>query len=467
MSAHSDAIIVDHGPWVETRKDCFFSAAWSGTLGEARPDEAVVCCGTGARLDSGVCIFFASSHPGDRLYLKQEPDGVVISNSLTYLLVATDDEPAPNIFMYSETFMIFAGQGIRREERSVPTRCGQIEVYECCNLEFGRDLKPGWRAKPAPPPPSGYEQYISLLETHLESVLANASDETRIVSYSPVANISTGYDSAFAAALARKQGVAEAITFCEEIPGIPAADDGSPIAETLGINVHKFARRGYPSSERFPEAEFLSCPPGWESPMGATEGVLAGKVNINGYYGGIVLGTDRSKIASDLAQKPITTAGMNTWEYRLRIGCLDFSLFYTGWQHARAVQAISTSEAMLPWSIGGGYDRPIARRTLEGAGVPRELFGQVKRIGAAEFLTTEDQFRPATWADIEKFIDCFTTTHPTPALATERYLYHWGFHRTRERYDNAYSEGIPGNFSHYRNLPRNGGSFLRARQEAF
>lgn len=440
LSAHSDAIIVVHGPWVETRKDCFFAAAWSGTLDEARPDEAVVCCGTGARLDSGASVFFASSNLGDRLYLKQEPEGVVISNSLTYLLVATDDEPAPNIFMYSETFMIFAGRGIRRKERSVPTRRGQIEVYECCNLKFGKDLKPEWREKPAPPAPSSYEQYISLLETHLESVLANAADESRIVSYSPVSNVSSGYDSAFAAALARKQGVSEAITFSEEIPGIPDEDDGSPIAEILGIDVHTFARRGYPSTERFPEAEFLACPPGWESPMGATERFLGGKININGYYGGIVLGTDRSKIVPDLAQKPITTAGMNTWEYRLRIGCLDFSLFYTGWQHTGTVQEISTSEAMRPWSIGGDYDRPISRRTLEEAGVPRELFGQVKRVGAAEFLTTQDQFRPVTWADLENFIDHFTSTHPAPAKAPERYLYHWGFHRTRERYDDAFEE---------------------------
>jgi hypothetical protein len=33
---------------------------------------------------------------------------------------------------------------------------------------------------------------------------------------------------------------------------------------------------------------------------------------------------------------------------------------------------------MRQWSIGGEYDRPIARRLAEEAGVPRHLFGQTK-----------------------------------------------------------------------------------------
>ena len=159
LSTRSNEIVVEHGPWVEPRKGCFYAAAWSGSLDEARPDEAVTCCGTGARLQSDSCIFFTSSNVHDRLYVKRVPSGVVISNSLTYLLVATDDEPAPNYFMYNELFCVFAGQGIRRKQRSLPSHCGQVDVYECCNLKFNRDLELEWCEKPAPPP-SDYEGYI-------------------------------------------------------------------------------------------------------------------------------------------------------------------------------------------------------------------------------------------------------------------------------------------------------------------
>ncbi len=33
---------------------------------------------------------------------------------------------------------------------------------------------------------------------------------------------------------------------------------------------------------------------------------------------------------------------------------------------------------MNPWRVGGGYDKPIARRIAEERGVPRSLFGQTK-----------------------------------------------------------------------------------------
>ena len=101
------------------------------------------------------------------------------------------------------------------------------------------------------------------------------------------------------------------------------------------------------------------------------------------------------------------------------------------------VRDITTSAEMRPWSIGGDYDRPIPRRALEEAGVPRELFGQIKYAGAVDVLASKEQFRPATWVDIENFIIDHSRQHQTRVKTSERYLYHWAFYRTRERYDRA------------------------------
>jgi len=68
-------------------------------------------------------------------------------------------------------------------------------------------------------------------------------------------------------------------------------------------------------------------------------------------------------------------------EFRLRTGFIQFPLACSGALHARAIKAITDSPAMKPWSIGGGYDRPIARRIAEEAGVPRHLFGQIRKGG--------------------------------------------------------------------------------------
>jgi hypothetical protein len=38
---------------------------------------------------------------------------------------------------------------------------------------------------------------------------------------------------------------------------------------------------------------------------------------------------------------------------------------------------------MRPWALErGGYDRPIPRRIVEEAGIPRDAFGQIKRMAA-------------------------------------------------------------------------------------
>lgn len=39
---------------------------------------------------------------------------------------------------------------------------------------------------------------------------------------------------------------------------------------------------------------------------------------------------------------------------------------------------------MRPWSVGGSYDRPIARRVGEEAGIPRHLFGTLKKNTSLE-----------------------------------------------------------------------------------
>ena len=48
---------------------------------------------------------------------------------------------------------------------------------------------------------------------------------------------------------------------------------------------------------------------------------------------------------------------------------------------------------MRPWDVPGPYSRPICRRIVEGAGVPREMFGQPKMMVAVlsqvnEFLNS-------------------------------------------------------------------------------
>jgi hypothetical protein len=66
-------------------------------------------------------------------------------------------------------------------------------------------------------------------------------------------------------------------------------------------------------------------------------------------------------------------------EFRLRTGFVHLPPAFYGWRHHNDLIRISRSPELAPWSLGTSYDRPIARRLVEEAGVPRELFGMKKR----------------------------------------------------------------------------------------
>ena len=70
---------------------------------------------------------------------------------------------------------------------------------------------------------------------------------------------------------------------------------------------------------------------------------------------------------------------MGICEYRLIRGIIHCPVPYWGIRHFESIQKISKSNKMKPWSIGGDYDRPVPRRIVEEAGVPRRLFGQIKK----------------------------------------------------------------------------------------
>ena len=71
-------------------------------------------------------------------------------------------------------------------------------------------------------------------------------------------------------------------------------------------------------------------------------------------------------------------------EFRLRAGFIFFPLACSGAIHAPTLSRLGRSSELAPWSVGGGYDRPIPRRLAEERGVPRELFGQQKIGGGPE-----------------------------------------------------------------------------------
>jgi hypothetical protein len=83
-------------------------------------------------------------------------------------------------------------------------------------------------------------------------------------------------------------------------------------------------------------------------------------------------------------------SGLTMTEFRLSAGFINCPVPFWGARRIHEVVAISRHPSMKPWDVPGYYSRPICRRIVETAGVPREVFGIAKRAGSVtERVLTE------------------------------------------------------------------------------
>ena len=101
---------------------------------------------------------------------------------------------------------------------------------------------------------------------------------------------------------------------------------------------------------------------------------------------------------------PPELSGNSMADFRLRIDCIHVPLPYFGALQQPTTSALEDDPTMAAYRIGGYYDRPIARRLAEEAGLPRGSFAQTK-IAVSQLLHRGDRaaYAPATIASIEQF----------------------------------------------------------------
>jgi hypothetical protein len=387
-------IRVLHGPWVELREECFFEGAWDGPFTFGRFDEAWTMAGSGARLAEGGVVFAGPSHLCERLHSVRVGDELFLSNSLAFLLALTGKRLDPNYRHYFLDFLEFQRVGIRvKEKRLRLLGPGFVELHDCCNVAVRPDLTMSRLEKRIGPPPHNYRDYVSFLEGTLQRVFANAGDAQRRWTYRPVTMLSQGYDTAAISSLASRAGCREAVSFRRSNSAHGYVDDsGSVIAPYLGLSVTEYERTDYEKLPEHRDDEFYIEPWGGDRPLALMEKQLAGSLLLSGRFcdnlwargGGARRGLPGLN-GLPLLQDPAahSLAGVALGEFRLKTGFIHFPLACSGGLHAPVIHAITDSKAMRPWSVGGSYDRPIARRIAEEAGVPRHLFGQIKKGGPA------------------------------------------------------------------------------------
>ena len=399
----SREILVRHGERVEIGDDWFCEAAWAGEFGQGDFDRTDIVAGTGGRIRDGRVTFVSSGSTVDRLQTLLDDSGFRVSNSLACLAASGGFELDPCYPRYYEDFRSIV-DGLTRVKRRVHTLKGRIELCYFDNLVWAGDApSPSIEAKPEPARDfSSFERYEAFLKETMATVAANARDPARRFPYDLLGTLSTGYDSTTVATLAAKAaGLGEVMTFTRARGG--SDDSGEAIASFLGLRCIAMDRGSWRRLD-CPEIPFLASNAyGEETHYAAFEPLLSGRVLFTGYHGDKVWAKDTKSLGPDIVRGDPT--GLALSEYRLHAGFLHCPVPFWGVRRIRDIHALSNAPELAAWDVPGDYSRPICRRIVESAGVPRELFGQRKNAASVVFWNPKEEFlTPASLADYRAWL---------------------------------------------------------------
>jgi hypothetical protein len=162
----------------------------------------------------------------------------------------------------------------------------------------------------------------------------------------------------------------------------PELDSGLINARRLGMECQEVDRWSFATRSATPIAELSMFAISCDSPMAGFEDLLRARIYITGQFGDTIWDPIKSGVCDQFSQTWARFAsGINKLEFRLRVGFLTFAPSSILALHNQAIHRITHSTQMQPWSVPGDYNRPIARRIIEDAGLPRGSFAMIKRGG--------------------------------------------------------------------------------------
>jgi hypothetical protein len=392
--AHN-VVTVFHGSGVEVTDDWFAEAAWAGDFDAGGFDRTDVVAGSGGRIRGDELVFVSSASTVDRLQSLERPDGAWVSNSLTCLVAASDARIDESSGRYFWLFRTIVG-GMKKYRRLFPTSGGPVTLTYFDNLVWdGTRLitrsKPGLGRDF-----STYERYHDFLHSSMVSMAANASAPARHKRFELLSTASSGYDSSTVTVLAKQAGATQVLCFDQARRGLD--DSGEPLARTLGLEPVVVERMAWKAGT-LPEVPFIASDShGGDVFFRGAESLLSGKVLLTGYHGDKIWAKDcHSALDENIVRGD--QSGLSITEYRLRAGMIHCPVSFWGVRQIKDIHRISNLPEMAPWDIPGDYSRPICRRIVESAGVPREMFGMEKKATWVLLLRGKDFLSPDSLSD--------------------------------------------------------------------
>jgi hypothetical protein len=364
------------GSAVEQVGGAFFAGAWSGPFTEGGMGGALTATGTGVDPTGDSLNVICGTASAEVVYVHRLGDRMIVGNLLPLVLAAANDRPLRGHAFYSnDMFTIYLGAARYRSE--FPMERGVVSLI-FSTFSIDGELKVRRLPLPLAPPFADFVDYKSFLTQQTAAVFANAADPARKFRYRPVAAVSSGYDAPASAVIAREAGCTESYTFRQSTTGQGASDDsGELVARDLGLKVAAFDTFAYRERDDFPEPVFASAGfGGGQVHHAGNEDFFRGRLVVGGGGGDNVWSrTFRLRGIEDL---PFYLGGYSGTKFFLGLPALKLDIPAIGVTRFEDIGRISRSPEMQAWSVGGFYDRPIARRLAEEAGVARAHFGRAK-----------------------------------------------------------------------------------------
>lgn len=380
-----------HGRFVEAHPHFFVEGAWAGDFKAGRIHDSDTVFGSGGCLTDGSVTFASCTATTDFLYHSNNINHFAISNSLPLLLAMLDDELQITGEDYSRINVSIL-DGIHQYQANIPTRKGHVIRAMHRNVRFGTD---GITLveKQLPPEFKQFEDYRDYLQGRIGELFANARHPARKNQMKIFSTQSRGYDSTAVNALAAPFGIDNIFTSPESKEkesfyigkeSHTPSDDGTAICTTLGLPCTQIDRRSFEKKALTAEEYYWA---GLDNNSDLNLHEITSYVSqptllLTGQYGEFwytrdITGEYRMHYFDDSLKK-WDLAGHGLSEIRLMTGFIQAAIPVIGSRNRTAILRITESPEMQPWRLNTRYDRPIPRRIAEEAGVPREMFGQIK-----------------------------------------------------------------------------------------
>ncbi len=388
-------VTLHHGSFVEVRQTFWIEGVWNGSFEAGNFGDTECVFGSGGIVAEDFVRFVPSATTVDFLFYRDDGRQVSVSNSLPLLLAGTQDTLDPRYMAYP-VLIDSIMEGINGYHRAIPTKKGHVRRQMYRNLDVSPETIVE-SDKLMSPQFTCFKDYRSYVQDNYRLIAANARDQARQWSLEIFSTQSTGYDSTAVNAICRPFGIDTVFTvskgkskyyLAHNDEGAMTNDDGTEICELVGQRYIRLNRRAF--AEAFDHEPLYYCVLHHNQDANLLEiskHISKAGLLLTGIHGEILCSNDRfvRPPLLDTEVRRLELAGHGMSEFRLVVGFIHLPLPFIGARRKPDIVRITESCEMDPWRMGNTYDRPIARRIAEEAGIPRQLFGQSKKASVVIF----------------------------------------------------------------------------------